>query len=88
MEGLKIDRSLTGRLPDSKALLILQSVSRMAAELSLSVVSQGIETEVQESTLRDLGFDLVQGWRYAPAVAPSALLDFLPAETRPPRALR
>ncbi len=43
----------------------------------MTVIAEGVETEGQRKTLADLGCDVVQGFLYAPALAPVAFERWL-----------
>ncbi|MEO7631639.1 MAG: EAL domain-containing protein [Mycobacteriales bacterium] len=72
---LKIDRSfIDGLGMEPEASAIVSAVVRMAAELSLDVVAEGVETRTQLDELRKLGCAHVQGFLYA-RPAPAAAFD-------------
>ncbi len=64
---LKVDRSFVAALgtDSQRALPILKSIVAVAHALSLEVVAEGIEGEVQTHILRGIGCDLGQGFLYA-----------------------
>jgi sensor c-di-GMP phosphodiesterase-like protein len=47
---------------------VASAIVALAANLQLSVVAEGVETEEQRQTLMALGCDLHQGWLYAKAL--------------------
>lgn len=62
-ELIKLDRSLTHRVdsdPSSRALAA--ALVRFAEETGSGVVAEGVETETELLTLRELGVSLVQGY--------------------------
>jgi EAL domain-containing protein (putative c-di-GMP-specific phosphodiesterase class I) len=68
---VKIDRAFVkdlGRDPD--AATIVKALSALARSMSLTVVAEGVETDEQVASLRDLGCDLVQGFYFSPPVPP------------------
>ncbi len=72
---LKIDRSFIARaaiMPE--AWKIVRATLRLAHELSLRVVAEGIETIETETWLRDEGCDAGQGYRYGRPMPAEALL--------------
>ncbi|NEW92564.1 EAL domain-containing protein [Rhodopseudomonas sp. BR0M22] len=78
---LKIDRGFMSELASSPtARAVVTTVVRVGQSLALSVVAEGVETDAQFQLLSDLGCDVVQGFLYAPALAPDAferwLLDY------------
>jgi EAL domain-containing protein (putative c-di-GMP-specific phosphodiesterase class I) len=69
---VKIHRDLVAGLGHNRDdATIVSAVAAMAHALGLSVVGEGVESEMQESELRRLGCDLGQGLRYA-APGPAA----------------
>jgi diguanylate cyclase (GGDEF)-like protein/PAS domain S-box-containing protein len=75
---LKIDRSFMRDIEkDAGALAIATAVVRVGQGLGMTVVAEGVETEGQRKTLAELGCDVVQGFLYAPALAPVAFERWL-----------
>ncbi|QQO16603.1 EAL domain-containing protein [Bradyrhizobium diazoefficiens] len=75
---LKIDRSFMRDIErDAGALAIATAVVRVGQGLGMTVVGEGVETEGQRRTLAELGCDVVQGFLYAPALAPVAFERWL-----------
>ncbi len=69
---LKIDRSFMNNIEfDGGARAITTAVVRVGQSLKMSVVAEGVETEGQRRLLAELGCDVVQGFLYAPALAPA-----------------
>jgi EAL domain-containing protein (putative c-di-GMP-specific phosphodiesterase class I) len=70
---LKIDRSFVAGLgADPEDLAIVRAMADMARSLNLSLVAEGIETDIQRVTLIGLGITEGQGWlfgRPSPAAA-------------------
>jgi diguanylate cyclase (GGDEF)-like protein/PAS domain S-box-containing protein len=63
IDGLKVDRSFVEALGrDKRSTAIATAIVRMARALSIEVIGEGVETELQLETLRDLGCDLAQGF--------------------------
>ncbi len=75
IDSLKIDRAFVGDLnsdPDDAA--ITKAIVAMGKSLGLYVVAEGVETAEQESFLRGIGCDAMQGFRIgAPATAEDAV---------------
>jgi diguanylate cyclase (GGDEF)-like protein/PAS domain S-box-containing protein len=70
---LKIDRSFMREIEsDASALAVATAVVRVGQSLKMTVVAEGVETEGQRHLLAELGCDVVQGFLYAPALAPDA----------------
>ncbi len=63
---LKIDRAFLSRSEDTdRGEIVLSSVVRLARELNMSVVAEGVETEKQAAMLRSINCDTAQGYLYA-----------------------
>lgn len=72
--GLKIDRSFVEHLgTGTHDEAIIRSILRLANELSLSVVAEGVETPYQRRALRALGCTLGQGYLFGRPAAQPAL---------------
>ncbi len=77
---LKIDRAFISRvLFDSRTATIVRSTVKLAHDLGLTIVGEGVESQAQADWLRSVGADAAQGWHIAhpmPAAASVAwLLD-------------
>jgi EAL domain-containing protein (putative c-di-GMP-specific phosphodiesterase class I) len=65
IDFLKIDGSLSADIDtDHQARAIVGAIITMADALSLEVIAEGVETESQASTLRELGCAFAQGYLY------------------------
>jgi diguanylate cyclase (GGDEF)-like protein/PAS domain S-box-containing protein len=74
LDVLKIDRSFVdglGREPRDTA--ITEAVIAMSRALSLDVVAEGVESEVQARELLRLGCEFAQGFHFSPAIPASAI---------------
>lgn len=78
IDTLKIDRSFIRDLEqDEESVLMLESIIRLAQNLKLGLVAEGIETEQQLNILRTLGCETVQGFYFAkPSAADTAMAFF------------
>jgi EAL domain-containing protein (putative c-di-GMP-specific phosphodiesterase class I) len=66
---LKIDRSFVTRLPDEEdAGTIVWAVVRLAHNLHLRVVAEGVETPEQLAALKQYGCDIAQGYLFSKPV--------------------
>lgn len=66
---IKLDRSLIQYSPDSaKQQHVLRSLVRMAHELGLDVVAEGVETSREYDVLKECGCDYLQGYFIAMAL--------------------
>jgi EAL domain-containing protein (putative c-di-GMP-specific phosphodiesterase class I) len=63
---LKLDQSFVGKaLDDQESRIVLESTIRMAHQLDLEVVAEGVETRAQWALLADFGCDVAQGYLVA-----------------------
>ena len=70
VDGLKIDRSIAGQVPDDpRAAAMVRSTVLLAGELGLNVTAEGIETTTTRDCLARAGCRWGQGWLYSPAVS-------------------
>lgn len=75
---LKIDRAFMRDIEsDAGALAVATAVVRVGQSLKMTVVAEGVETEGQRNVLQTLGCDVVQGYLFAPALAPEAFERWL-----------
>ena len=94
IDTLKIDRIFISQLGEVQQRTgLVRSIIRLAADLGLDVVAEGVETELQLRELRELRCGYVQGYlisRPLPAEAARALLDNppIPVTAPPPRRAR
>jgi EAL domain-containing protein (putative c-di-GMP-specific phosphodiesterase class I) len=74
---LKIDRSFVAQLTQggSAAVIVTTSI-RLAHDLGLRVVAEGVESPDQRERLRELGCDVVQGYLFARPMAPEQIPAF------------
>ena len=64
VDTVKIDRIITGNTNTETGLVIFNNIVRMAKDLGLAVICEGIETEKQKKTAIDAGCDMLQGFYY------------------------
>ena len=74
IDFIKIDQSFMRDLgPDTKNLTLCRAIVRMAHELGMRVIAEGIETQGQLDLLRDMGCDFGQGYLFS---RPLSSVDF------------
>lgn len=74
-DGLKVDRGFVMDLEvNPRHRAIVRTIAQFAQDLDLSLVAEGVETEMQAQILRQLGCDQVQGYLFAPPL-PAAVLE-------------
>jgi len=77
---VKIDRSFLEGIGSDKPLTLLRGVARLSAELGMSVVVEGVETNEQlELVARDGTVTEVQGYLFSPPVAATRIRQLLAA---------
>jgi diguanylate cyclase (GGDEF)-like protein/PAS domain S-box-containing protein len=81
---LKIDRSFVSGLPDDESDVgIVSAIIHMGRALHLQIVAEGVETEAQRLFLKKAGCNLFQGFLFARALEPAALVQRLAATAAP-----
>jgi len=82
VDTLKIDRSFLKDYPEADDGSILKAIVRMAIELDMHVVAEGVETEVQADFLKDIGCESYQGFLFSKAVDVDDFIRLLNQDTR------
>ncbi len=78
---VKIDRSFVEGIPENaENLAVSGAIISMAHHLLMSVVGEGVETEGQAQSLRELGCEELQGYLFSPPVPAPEFLQFLDRE--------
>jgi GAF domain-containing protein len=82
IDELKVDRTFIGTMTESPThAAIVQTVADLAGRLALTVVGEGVEDEDTAGALRELGFDLLQGYHFG-RPCPAASVAPRPADER------
>ena len=77
-DSLKVDRSFVTRiLQGDKERAVTAAIIRLAHEIGLSVVAEGVETTEQLECMLELGADEIQGFLFSRAVPPEELDELL-----------
>jgi EAL domain-containing protein (putative c-di-GMP-specific phosphodiesterase class I)/FixJ family two-component response regulator len=75
---LKVDRTfVTNAATNEAARIILKSSLRLARELSIDVVAEGVETVKDWDLLQELGCDLAQGYFISRPMEPAAYMKWM-----------
>jgi diguanylate cyclase (GGDEF)-like protein/PAS domain S-box-containing protein len=78
IDMIKVDRSFVqGAEHDPRDAAITANVVSLAHALGLVAMAEGIESEAQLASLRELGCDLAQGFLFARAIPPAELAELL-----------
>jgi c-di-GMP phosphodiesterase len=79
-DTLKVDKFFVDALgADATANVVIDMLVRLAAELGMSVVAEGVETEAQLAALRGCGVDRGQGYLVSPPVPLAAFRSLIAA---------
>ena len=73
LDELKLDRAFVHRVHNPQERVIVEAVARMARGLGLTLVAEGVEDQHTADTLKELGFDLLQGFHFGRPVPPEQL---------------
>jgi diguanylate cyclase (GGDEF)-like protein/PAS domain S-box-containing protein len=74
IDYVKIDRRFVEQIEESdRSRSLVESMSRMVHSLGLTAVAEGVETLEQAQTLREMGFELAQGYYFARPVTADEL---------------
>jgi len=78
IDYLKIDQAFVRDLSaGSKSMALCKAIIRMAHELGMKVVAEGVETAEQRRLLLSAGCDFGQGYHFAQPMPSTALDDWL-----------
>ena len=75
---IKLDKEFLNTQNDTeKEHIIINSVIKMAKDLDMTTVAEGVEDEKQSELLKNMGCDIVQGFFYAKPMPSSAFNELL-----------
>ena len=78
IDGMKIDRSFIGFLPQSDShRRLVHALIHMAHDLNLTVIAEGVQTPEQAALLKELGCDAVQGIMFLPPMSVKGIVPAL-----------
>ncbi len=87
VQAFKLDRSFVETMERSETSLeICDSAIRLAKNLGLEIVAEGVETETQARLLREMGCPLLQGYLFSRPLTVEAADRFLDNRPIPPPA--
>lgn len=74
---LKIDRCFIEGLAQEAGRIIMESINKLAHDLGMCVVAEGVETDQQHNDIASVGCDLAQGYLYGRPMNADALGELL-----------
>lgn len=77
LDRMKIDRSFIRDISDAYGSAIASTIMRLARDLNLNSIAEGVETREQEARLIAMGCEEMQGFLYSPALPLEKLQVFL-----------
>jgi diguanylate cyclase (GGDEF)-like protein/PAS domain S-box-containing protein len=88
-DTVKIDRSfITDMAHNEETPVVLRSIIRLAHDLDMSVVAEGVETADEAASLRSLQCEFAQGFLFGAPITANQAYNFLAASLRPAPAPR
>jgi diguanylate cyclase (GGDEF)-like protein len=83
IDTLKIDRSFVSQMNYSEeSLEIVRTVVRLARNLGIGLIAEGVESEEQLNLLRELECDEAQGYHFAKPMAVTEVEEWLERQSR------
>lgn len=76
VDVIKIDRSLLLKADTPEGSRLYRRLVGLCHDLGYRVIAEGVETAAQLALVQSAGVDAVQGWHFAPALAPEAARAF------------
>ena len=74
---VKIDKSMTDKVFDSKINAILKYNIRLLKEIGMEIVVEGVETEAVLQEFEQMGCDFIQGYYFSKPLPQQEFVDFL-----------
>jgi diguanylate cyclase (GGDEF)-like protein/PAS domain S-box-containing protein len=88
-DTVKIDRSfITDMAHNEETPVVLRSIIRLAHDLDMSVIAEGVETADEAASLRSLQCEFAQGFLFGAPMTANQAYNFLAASLRPAPAPR
>lgn len=81
---LKLDQTfIKNMFENHKYSAVIQSITRLASDLEVTLLAEGVEQELQYQTLRLLGFDYGQGYYFGKPMSAEKALSLVNEARRP-----
>ncbi len=78
VEIVKFDKNMTNSyFENGKARYVMDAAMHMIQGLKLKIVSEGVETEKQFDTMKNLGINYIQGYYFSKPLPENYFLDYL-----------
>lgn len=78
LSGVKIDRSLAGRVIEERSSRrIVRTVAELCGDLNLRLIAEGVETREAAKCLHDMGVDVIQGYWLSKPIPQGAVIPWL-----------
>ena len=75
---VKFDRDMTNAyFENGKAKYVMDAAMHMIQGMNLSIVAEGVETEPQLTTMKDLGIQYIQGYYFSKPLSEQHFIDFI-----------
>jgi EAL domain-containing protein (putative c-di-GMP-specific phosphodiesterase class I) len=85
VDTLKVDRSFIRELPeDQEDVAITAAIINMGKTLGLTVIAEGVETEAQQTFLKNHACDQIQGFYFSKAIAAGEIPQLFEKQSVPP----
>lgn len=82
-DTVKIDRSfITDMAHNDETPVVLRSIIRLAHDLDMSVVAEGVETQLEASNLRQLQCEFAQGFLFGAPMTANAAYNLIASSSR------
>lgn len=82
-DTVKIDRSFVADMAKNEETpVVLRSIIRLAHDLDMSVVAEGVETQAEAARLRQLRCEFAQGYLFGQAMDATAAYNFIALKAR------
>jgi diguanylate cyclase (GGDEF)-like protein/PAS domain S-box-containing protein len=82
-DTVKIDRSfITDMAHNEETPVVLRSIIRLAHDLDMSVVAEGVETQTEAASLRNLKCEFAQGFLFGAPMTATAAYNFIASNMR------
>lgn len=75
VDGIKLDKRLIDNILTKPGSAIVRAMIQAGHELGVTILAEGVETEVQAQVLRDIHCDVIQGFRFHAPIPEAEAMD-------------